>query len=432
MNEKRQVALAKIESELFGPAAGPDEVVVGRPYWRYLCGTLFPQSAAAEGLEEDDEQDAQGVSDDDSHTDASIAMAYDTLPSSMGVSFYVSGAARLEVAVEGARYAPVESAGDKWQRISLGSFAKPTEVVFEMPTTAVRVGMEKPLWQGCAKLAALFRPRAGGYLVTLTLVNTQSAGGLPSQQVQQMLFQCRFTVSCKPGLIGEYPTVARHSRHEEDDEMHLAYRLRKTYGIGHGCAATWDEALSPVTHISATPLPSYEVYGLTTDIELNAAAQQSLSIQWLADRRTAPTAICEALTELVGAYREWITKQRKDAETLPAKERATAKRMIDRQSIAADRMAKGIAVLRDGAPDVREAFRISQEAMLRQFMWASRRTDPRRPAGRRWDRAYPACGGISSDYAAREPRSTQGARRRFPRHDRALQGYGTGVLSASR
>lgn len=377
MKEKRQVVLTKIESELFGPANGPDEVVVGRPYWRYLCGTLFPQSAAAQGLEEDDEQDAQGASDEESHTDASIAMAYDTLPSSMGISFYVSGAARLEVDVEAARYVPVESPGDKWQRMPLGSPAAPARVVFEVPTTAVRVGREQPLWQGQAKLAALFRPRAAGYLVTLTLVNTQSANGPPSQQVQQMLFQCRFRVSCKPGLIGEYPTVARHSRHDEDDEMHLAYRLRKTYGIGHGCAATWDEAHSPVTHLSATPLPSYEVYGLTTDIELNDEAQRSLSIQWLADRRTAPTAICEALTELVNAYREWINKQRKEAEELPAKDRATAKRMIDRQSIAADRMSKGIAVLRNGEPDVLEAFRISQEAMLRQFMWASRRTDPK-------------------------------------------------------
>jgi hypothetical protein len=384
MNEKRDLAITRIESELFGPAGGADEVVTGRPYWRYLSGTLFPQAAAAEALQEDDEQDGQGSSGDDAHSDTSVAMAYDALPSSMGISFYVSGAKRIEVLVEGARYVPIESSRDKWRREALGTTANPTVGGFAVPAAGRRDSSECSLWDGRAKLSALFRPCGAGHLVTISLVNAQAAGGAPpAQQVQQMLFQCRFRAACSSGQIGEYPTVARRARHEEDDEMRLAYRRRKTYGIGHGCAATWDEEKFPVNTIAATPLPSYQVYGLTTEIELGEGARRSLRIQWLADQRTPRADLCESLSELVAAYRGWIARQHVDAESLEADQKKPARRMVARQFAAADRMAAGIAVLRDGDPRVLKAFRIAQEAMLRQFMWVSRRTSPQAVDGKR-------------------------------------------------
>ena len=116
MTKLRDRVLNRIRAELFGPAGGEEEAVVGRPYWRYLCGMLFPSSVASVDLEEDDEKDAQSVATGDEQTDPAIALAYDALPSSMGISFFVSGASVLLCRVQGARYAPGPDTADSWVR----------------------------------------------------------------------------------------------------------------------------------------------------------------------------------------------------------------------------------------------------------------------------------------------------------------------------
>ena len=87
MIQLRDKVLNRIKAELFGPAGAEDEAVVGRPYWRYLCGMLFPSSVASVDLGQDDEKDAQTVTTGDEQADPAVALAYDALPSSMGISF---------------------------------------------------------------------------------------------------------------------------------------------------------------------------------------------------------------------------------------------------------------------------------------------------------------------------------------------------------
>jgi hypothetical protein len=106
----RDHVIETLRAELFGPAEGPEESVLGRPAWRYLCGMLFPSNLDAQALAGEDESDEAAV---DENVDASVALAYESLPSSMGVSFYIRIATSLNVSVEAAHYEPTKQAGDE-------------------------------------------------------------------------------------------------------------------------------------------------------------------------------------------------------------------------------------------------------------------------------------------------------------------------------
>ena len=344
MIDLRDRVLNRIRAELFGPAGGDEEAVIGRPYWRYLCGMLFPSSVASVDLEEDDEKDAQSVATGDEQTDPAIALAYDALPSSMGISFFVSGASVLLCRAQGARYEPGPDTADSWVRRPLGTSVNPTQVELNVPRPQARATQEKRIWEGRARVSAVFRPRANGHLTTVSLVNAQNApGGGPGRQIEQMLFQCQFAVHLPDGWVGEYPTNARYSRHEEDEELAVSYRSRKTYGIGHGCAALWDTATTSIDEIKADPLPRFEVRALTTSISLPEPARRCLDIRWLADPSTPRDQLREAIEAMVDAYRGWVNEQVVIMTTLNGTAANAATRMVQRQRTAIARMQKGIA-----------------------------------------------------------------------------------------
>lgn len=378
MIQYRDHVVGVLRSELFGPAGGTDETVTGRPYWRYVCGMLFPVELSADELDEDDEKDPQAMSSGDEQADPAIALAYDALPSSMGISFFLSKANTIVCEVEGARYVRDQEDREKWQRKVLSPADEPAIVRLKIPLSEKRGTAEEYIWNDAARVVAVYRPRGDGHLVTVSLVNAQEAvGGGPGKQIEQMLFQCRFRVKVADGAIGEYPTVSRFSKHPEDGELALAYRSRSTYAIGHGCAATWDPVASPVRCLEAEPMPVLDVRGLTTEIRLPQEAAMALNLRWLADPTTPVGEIREALEGMVAEYRSWIEKQESAAKALPDQHEHAAVRMLDRQHQAARRMERGIQTLFGEDQDVFRAFRIAQEAMLTQFLWAGRRKGPK-------------------------------------------------------
>src|SRR5690606_10842988 len=121
----------------------------------------------------------------------------------------VSGVTALEVAVEAARYEP-EKAGDpeegadasssaagkgrvRWRRRPLADAEAPERVT--IPVAGIGPGVvrtSETVLEGRGRVDVLFRPRAGGHLVTVTLVNrTEPAASTSAEQVAAMLFQCR-------------------------------------------------------------------------------------------------------------------------------------------------------------------------------------------------------------------------------------------------
>lgn len=208
-------------------------------------------------------------------------------------------------------------------------------------------------------------------LVTVAVVN-QVMGTGPSSS----LFQMGLTASAESGLIIEpYPEVELPERDEEEQSIDLLYRNKRTYAIGHGCAAEWEGgAGSPVPTVKAVALPTYEVVSLTPNIYLtdeggqyllNSEGQRqavTVSMKALADGMSEGTAQVETVLRL---YREWIDARRAEIDGLPKRFRPPAGRHMDLAEAALQRMRVGWELV--GSDDTaRRVFRWANEAMLYQ------------------------------------------------------------------
>jgi hypothetical protein len=381
MQEIRSTVVDQIRRQLFGPAGGDSEIVSGKPFWRYMAGILFPQDVNVDALGESDEPDGGALGDvGEQVEDPAVGLSYKELPSSMGISFFIRNASRFVCHVEGAAYEPAGSKG-AWQRRSLGSAAAPSSVVLAVPRVGEREKKQQAVFEGRAAVSVLFRPKEGGHLVTVTLVNLQLAPeGGANKQTPAILFQCRFRVVLEDGSIGEYPSVKRYSKHEEDEELALIYRDRKTFGIGHGCSAQWQDPppSEGLRELVAEPLPMIEVKGLTNEVAMPSQAAKALDLRWLARPGISLDELRASLEAFVDAYDEWAAGQVKASGTFPKDMLPAARRITGRQELAVARMRSGITALTDPAsPEVSRAFRIAQEGMLRQFLWSARRGDPK-------------------------------------------------------
>ena len=108
--EFRNKVSENIIRELLGPKDGPEEILNGKTFWRYMSGMLFPQGTETELFEESDEPDSASVGDESKLEDKSLEMAYECLPSSMGISFFVAGAEKLMCRIQAGIYTKYEDA----------------------------------------------------------------------------------------------------------------------------------------------------------------------------------------------------------------------------------------------------------------------------------------------------------------------------------
>ena len=103
----------------------------------------------------------------------------------------------------------------------------------------------------------LRKPQEGFTIYTITLINT-NPGSEKNIDATDCWYQCSFDVECNAKLL---PLPANFCAEIKDDDYQLnalLYRDVKTYAIGHGCAATWNDTDVP-TIITASVMPEYEV-----------------------------------------------------------------------------------------------------------------------------------------------------------------------------
>jgi hypothetical protein len=226
-----------------------------------------------------------------------------------------------------------------------------------------------------AVVQANFRPFGAGHLATVTLLNAAATSSSEKidASIEKMLFQSSFQVCLIDGSIGAYPETKRLAMHDEDAELAFTYMSRSTYGIGHGCAASW---VNPpegnnLKEIAADPMPELAVRGLTNDIAIDdPIASGALQLAWLADDARSIEELGLALSRFVDAYQSWVDSQQERADVLETN--SPAHRIVSRQRRGVERMRRGIqAILQDEG--ALKAFRLSQKTMALQFAWARRR-----------------------------------------------------------
>ena len=203
-------------------------------------------------------------------------------------------------------------------------------------------------------------------LVTIAVVNRAAGVGVGSA-----LFQMGFTVRAKGGVtIEPYPEAEQTDRDEEEESIDLLYRHKRTYAIGHGCAAQWGRdgngGTGSIAWVSAEPMPTYEVVSLTPDIYTmdteGVRARVVVSMSALANGSPDGHKQVETVIRL---YREWIETQAGLIPELPERFRPAASRHMAKTREALARMCSGWEMVCSNEV-ARKAFRLTNEAMLHQ------------------------------------------------------------------
>ncbi len=327
----------------------------------------------------------QADSDDFDLTDANTFK-----PSAMAVSFKcrVPVGGSLEITVRGASYEKISAHISGLKRPREWWLRKPMELTGSIPgyvllgennrlknvemSSAGPNGHVKPTTQIYSRpVPSEADPELR--LVTVALVNN-TAGSGPSSA----LFQMGFTVTAIEGLtIEPYPEVEPLDSDDEEQSIELLYRNKRTYAIGHGCAAEWDaEGQTTTAWVRADPLPAYEVVSLTPDVYVTNAAgvreRVTVSMAALADGSQVGRDQVETVLRL---YDEWIVRQESLIPDLLPRFQGAARRHMELCLEALERMRTGWQLV--GSSDIAErAFRLANEAMLYQQIRSRLRLRP--------------------------------------------------------
>lgn len=388
-------------------------LTIGTPLTRYGIGVLYSGASmggTAIGESGDEDVDLTGISgvarneedpdgppveiqgslrhDEADSDDFDLTDANTFKPSAMAISFQcrIQAGSSLSVAVTGAHYEKlsvhipgVSKPVDWWRRRPFTLSGSVPGRVLANETNRLKVVATTPEGEppGIAPTTHVFSRPVPGVddpelrLVTVAVVN-QVMGTGPSSA----LFQMGFTVAAAGGLvIDPYPEVGLHDRDDEGQSIDLLYRNKRTYAIGHGCAAEWEgRAGSPVPLVRAVALPAYEVVSLTPNIylanedgsyRLDSEGQRqavTVSMKALADGTAEGHAQVETVLRL---YNEWIDARSAEIDDLPKRFRSAARRHMALAETALDRMKTGWQLVGSNQT-AQQAFRWANEAMLHQ------------------------------------------------------------------
>ena len=213
------------------------------------------------------------------------------------------------------------------------------------------------------------RPKmlSGGWILTVILRNNTEASE-DKQSLAGVLFQSHFDVSVQNGELLRYPESPRPFKDLDEDEKSLALLYRDeapVWGIGHGCAAEWEDPVRPA-FVAAESLPTVELPSMTPEIRTEDGTVMRFSMRQLAalDPSAEGTA-WQSLQGLPDCYGRWIQKRREIAKRLPDELRKVAESHLDRCDDCRKRIKGGIDLL--GKDErVLTAFRLANEAMLLQ------------------------------------------------------------------
>ncbi|KUL38297.1 helicase-related protein [Streptomyces regalis] len=361
-------ALQHLRTSYVGPEAGDDEVTTNLPHRQYAVGMLFPVPAevVTSGRRDggDDDVSADVPQGDVEEDGAGVPLAEDWKPSSVALSFVTDGDS-VDVDFSCGTYAAVEGDGPpRWRRTPFPAY----DLVLRRedgPVDLVVNGVS-------VEVGSRWRKFKGDWLVTVHVrVLTESTGD-DRLDIPLMLFQVQLAVRPSAGAqILEYDTTRSIDADPETAELRLRYRNRRVYAVGHGMAADWEFAEGHCIRAFLDPVPAFVVPAVeTTGFDEGTTEAKSLELKHLQEIDPAPDAVLRSLDAFVDAFADWASQQRERAETFGT-DKTVAVRIAQRSEDAADRMRKGVDLLRaPGQEKLRTAFSLGMTAMRLQMRQA--------------------------------------------------------------
>lgn len=390
MAEKKKLScfrhdlLTWVGQALIGPGFGlnidepKENILYGiNPLDRYHTAILFPVIPGESGIDpaSEDTDEYQDFTDDnpDTHAEPLNRKRRYTPPSSVGFSFFIKGTTRLQLIPEGVGYTtdspPNNSLKDIWTRFSLCDFSRESFTV-ECPKSRETTEHRKPVFEDKGELHVLWRPFADGWMTTVSLINKQvlADSEKPKEFAQDRcalsFFEVRLKCVVDQGDVGVYPRVDPELLTDEEMELELQYRDRRTYAVGHGAAVNWTMEEERIREIRSDFLPAVEVPQVTADVDKGGS--DVLDIAVLSRYTFGDPVIHDLLVRFVSDYESWILSQKNRDDNFNRHEKEAAFRIIQRMDTALYRMRRGLDVLEKNRLAAM-AFAIANQAMHDQM-----------------------------------------------------------------
>ncbi len=390
--EVRRGLVDALKLDLVGPDNGSDleaEVLSQAPSRWYLTGFLVPLEAGDDQKCDQTAQDEidsgeRNDSGDDDTTPESAAARRAFFPSSIGLSLLVPEATRsLDLEVHWGDYHaqgfddqqkdPDDADGSRAAKHAFVLWGRkphsPTMTVPLPSETKKPIEHEVPDSKGLF-IAVCVRPVqalgiAQGLLppgtrsVSIFLVNRRDPLNVSESWDEHFIFQAALRVHSQQPLIPRPNVIGQHTDEWDERVADLQHRDVYEYAVGHGISTHAEVNTEGKCHTVRTSwIPQAEVERVAPstipEVELGMEA-----LSQLADAAAAQ----KALGPFVTQYRQWIDNQKQVFPTLSQKQREMAEELLNRASLAADRIARGIDELSKG--NVLIAFRIANKAMAR-------------------------------------------------------------------
>ena len=370
------------KEQLVGTHIRDGEYLIGeKPLNRFFTGFLFP--VGGETVETESADDYEGEDENQNTQQVKEKKRY-LPPSSAGYSFFITGEnihlrvfhKAVNFSLENKRdrlnqsLTPVKD--QKWKCKALCG-VDGHEVNFHSPIDISDTHLEsKVVFGGLAKIDALWRKYKNGFIVTITLTNTQSLSYEKNQTSKEKiddenilsLFQVDFRCIIQEGTIERYPSQERVLLTEEEKELELRYQDSLIYGVGHGVAVDWGTNRQQTMEIWSDFLPSVEVPQVTADTASGDSKALDFGFLSMCDKDSS---IISVLSNFVDNYENWIIEQQEKALLEEDCDKQTAQNIVDKMSIAKKRMRKSLKVLEQD-DSAKTAFAVMNQAMLLQMI----------------------------------------------------------------
>ena len=321
--DHRKKLIKWTKEQLIGFKLKNDILVGEKPLDRFFTGFLFPIIESEDGLD----SDTEGLdSDDVNETKPAKKQKRYIPPSSVGFSFYITGEQiKLRVVHDALYYKKLydknqsnqkfisqeHPKGQRWQK-NLITRDKGDEIEF------TPYGMKRyDVFDGKAKIDALWRKHDNGYIVTITLSNAQKIKDDGSKNIhlkknERTLFEVMLRCIIQEGNIDRYPSKNKALLNDEEKEIELRYKDLRIYAVGHGAAVDWAKNKSDQMEIWADFIPSVEVPQVTADTGDNSS--KVLEFDFLSSCENNNDVVLE-LKKFTADYADWIESQREKVST---------------------------------------------------------------------------------------------------------------------
>lgn len=266
-----------------------------------------------------------------------------------------------------------------WQRVPFSETLELTLTTAPMPARLLRL----PNGEQALCHVRVIDNNYGRYVKLLLQNKAQQPANRFSNASEELNAKCLFQVevtaetAMADQLLPYRPPVRRAGHDPEADQLEYQYRRCHAYGLGHGCAVSWDAAAG---RVSTTFVPQVDVPGVSNGLRQDlpaadeAVLKQVLSLHTLSiwgETECSTSELLKGLRLFVAHYAEFIGKQRRQAEQCPA-DAPEYEPILQAQREAHERLQAGVELLAS-SPEVLRAFRLANTAMLIQMVLS---TDP--------------------------------------------------------